>query len=295
MTDRTFRFGVVGGQTGSAREWTAFARRVEDAGFATLLCPDAFTVAAPFGALSAAAAVTTTLRLGTFVLATPLHPAASIAWDAASLDRLSDGRLELGLGAGRPTAAAEAELLGVPFGTPGERIAQLERTIRDVRGLLATAAGNAGAGGDQAMGPDSGLVPAQRPGPPILIAGRGPKILRLAATEADIVSIAVSDEPSLADRVEWLRDYAGDRFDQLELNINIFALGDEIAPWMTRMFNVDPRVARDNQDIRVLNGDLSTIVDTLRRRRDTYGISYVLVNSFAMEKMAPVVERLAGT
>src|SRR5436305_13287976 len=86
MTDRTFRFGVVGGQVGTADDWTTLVRRIEDAGFATLLNPDAFAVNAPFVSLAAAAAVTTNLRLGTFVLAAPLRTPAGIAWEAASLD-----------------------------------------------------------------------------------------------------------------------------------------------------------------------------------------------------------------
>ena len=295
MTDRTFRFGVVGGQAGSADEWTTLVRRIEDAGFATLLNPDAFTVNAPMVSLAAAAAVTTTLRLGTFVLAAPLRTPAGIAWEAASLDRLSGGRFELGLGAGRPAAAAEAELLGVPFGTPGERVERLAGTIRGVKSLMAAAAHNAEAHPGQPMTADGGLVPVQRPHPPIMIAGSGPKVLKLAAAEADIMSMAVSTEADLGDRVDRLRELAGDRFDQIELNTNVFAVGDEIAPWMTHLFGVDPSQAKDNQDLRVLNGDTNTITDVLRRRRDRFGVSYVLVNSFAWEKLAPVVEKLAGT
>jgi len=295
MTDRTFRFGVVAGQAGPADEWTTLVRRVEDAGFSSLLNPDAFTVGAPFVALAAAAAVTTSLRLGTFVLAAPLRTPAGIAWEAASLDRLSGGRFELGLGAGRPQAAAEADLLGVPFGTPGERVDRLAGTIRGVRSLMTAAAHTADKHPGQAMAADAGLVPVQRPTPPIMIAGSGPKVLKLAAAEADIMSLAVNTEADLADRVTRLRELAGERFGGIELNTNIFAVGDAVAPWMTSRFGVDPARARDNQDLRVLNGDPATMADVLRRRRDQFGVSYVLVNAFAWEKLAPVVAKLAGT
>ncbi|HEY4017697.1 MAG TPA: LLM class flavin-dependent oxidoreductase, partial [Pseudonocardiaceae bacterium] len=136
----------------------ALARQVEDVGFNTLLMPDTVNVAAPFSALAAAAAVTTELRLGTFVLAAPLRPAAAIAWETASLDRLSDGRFELGLGAGRPDAAREAELFGLPFGTPGERVDRVADAVR-------------------ALGDDR---------PRIMIAAAGKRMLGLAGREADI-------------------------------------------------------------------------------------------------------------
>ena len=105
---------------------------LEQLGFSTLLCPDGTGTFAPFQALSAAAAATSTLRLGTYVLASPLRTPGEIAWETASLDVLSGGRFELGLGAGRPDAERDARL-GVPFGRPGERIRRIEQTLQAVR------------------------------------------------------------------------------------------------------------------------------------------------------------------
>jgi probable F420-dependent oxidoreductase len=298
MTDRKFRFGVVGGQLRDVAQWTAFARRVEDAGFATMLVPDTFNVSSPFVALASAATVTTQLRLGTFVLATPLRTPGSIAWESASLDRLSGGRFELGMGAGRPDAAAEADVLGLPWGSPARRVEQLAEAIRGVRAVFATAADVAARDGGRPLGGYDYLRPVQQPAPPMLVAGAGRKVLTLAAREADIVGLGVSadsGEDVLAEKVAIVRDAAGDRFDELELSFNIFSAGEsEIPPWMIERFGVDPAKIADNQSLAVLTGSPDTMADVLQRRRDRFGISYVSVNAMAMEAFAPVVERLAG-
>jgi probable F420-dependent oxidoreductase len=267
MVERAFRFGVVAGRVESRTQWTGFARHVEDVGFDTLLMPDTVNVAAPFSALASAAAVTTDLRLGTFVLATPLHPAAAIAWETASLGRLSDGRFELGLGAGRPDAAREAELFGLPFGTPGERVDQVAAAVR-------------------ALGHDR---------PRIMIAAAGNRMLGLAGREADIVNLALpptSGEADVTATVERLRELAGPRFDELELCYNTFAVGavDNLPPWV----RIQPEQARDNQVLAVLTGGASEIADVLLRRRVELGISYVAVNQYAMEAFVPVIDLLAG-
>ena len=131
--ERRFRFGAVAGFGRSGQDWAANARHIEQLGFSTLLCPDGTGTFAPFQALSAAAAVTSTLRLGTYVLASPLRTPGEVAWESASLDVLSGGRFELGLGAGRPDAERDAARLGVPFGGPAERIRRIEETLQAVR------------------------------------------------------------------------------------------------------------------------------------------------------------------
>lgn len=298
MSDRRFRFGVVAGQVDGMAQWGTLVRRVEDAGFDTLLTPDTFNVAAPFTALASAATISPRLRLGTFVLVAPLRTSASIAWESASIDRLSGGRFELGLGAGRPDAEGEARLFGLPWGTPGERVARLAEAIRDVREIFAAAHESAGAGGAQrGPGGNGYLRPDQVPHPPIMVAGHGAKILGLAAREADIVAIGLpgdAGEDQLGEKVAVLRAAAGDRFDRIELNTNVFGVGDgELPPWLRR-FGVDPATARDNRSIAVLNGDPGTIADVLLRRRDRFGVSYVTVSGQAFEAFAPVIEKLAG-
>jgi probable F420-dependent oxidoreductase len=298
MADRKFRFGVVAGQANDLDQLAAFVRQTEDAGYDVLLSPDTMNLAAPFTTLTAAATLSRTLRVGTFVLAAPLYRPAAIAWQTASIDRLTGGRFELGIGAGRPDAAGEAERLGVPWGSPGQRVDQVAETLTGVKATFADAFEAA----DKASGgapPEHGFLrPAQRPHPPVMIAAGGPKLLSLAAREVDIISFAGGSragEADLAERVRLVREAAGDRFDDLELSLNVFAVGDtELPPWITGRFGIDPALATDNQLLSVLNGDTDTIADVLLRRRDEFGISYVCVNSFAMAAFAPVVERLSG-
>jgi probable F420-dependent oxidoreductase len=296
MADRKFRFGVVGGLASDLDELAAFVRRVEDGGYETLLSPDTFNIAAPFATLGAVAAMSRTLRVGTFVLDVPLRRPAAIAWEAASIDRLSGGRFELGIGAGRPGAEGEAKLLGVPWESAARRVDRVAAALAEIKGMFATAV--AAAPGGQPVVEHGYLRPAQTPHPPVLIAAAGPRLLGLAAREADMVSFALAKDTSdaaLADRVRTVREAAGDRFDDLELSVNVQAAGDGPLPsWLTGRFGVDPELARDNGSIAVLTGNPDTIADVLLRRRDRFGISYVTVAAHAVDAFAPVVERLAG-
>jgi probable F420-dependent oxidoreductase len=291
MSDRTFRFGLVAGQADSAEQWTGLVRRAEETGYDVLLIPDTPNVISPFPALAMAAAVTSTIRLGTFVLNVPLRSPGSIAWDSAGLDRLSGGRFELGLGAGRPDGHQDATRLGLPWGTPGERVNQLAESLHRVRAIHADAAG----AGASPFGGANHLLPVQ-PKLPVMIAGGGRRMLGLAAREADIVAVAGgSDEKGLAAGVETVREQAGDRFDQLELSTNIFSVGDApLPPWLSSQFGIDESKAKDNGLLAVLNGSTGEMCDVLKRRRDTFGISYVTVNSLGMEAFLPVLEQLRG-
>lgn len=128
-----FRFGVTTGGATALAEWTATARRVEAQGYATLLVPDTLSTMAPLPALAAAAAVTSTLHVGTWVLCDPLRNPRQVAWEAASLDRLTGGRFELGLGAGRPGAENDAERLNVAWPTPSARVDRLAGSVAEIR------------------------------------------------------------------------------------------------------------------------------------------------------------------
>src|SRR4051794_41409909 len=127
-----FRFGLVG-VARSREQWLGLATRVEGLGFDSLLVPDNLDGVAPIPACAAAATVTTRLTVGPYVLATPLRTPGLVAAEAAGLALLAQGRVELGLGAGRPDSEAEATRLGLPFGTPGERVRHLEATVGAVR------------------------------------------------------------------------------------------------------------------------------------------------------------------
>ena len=292
MSDRIFRFGLVAGPGGSAKDWAALAKHAEDLGFSTLLAPDAAGVVAGYGMassvpyLAAAAAATEHLRVGNFVLAAPSRTPGSIAWDAAALDQLSQGRFELGLGAGRADAHVAARLLGWEWETPGSRVRRLRESVAEVRRIFT-----------ESLAGDEELVafkPVQKPGPPVLVAGGGDRVLTFAAQHADIVAFHQSTEDELGKHVRLVREAAGDRFDELELSYNIWVIGDaEIPAWFSQ-FGLDPETADDNRSLGVLNGDIATGIDVLKRRRDELGVSYITINSFALDAAGPIVEALAG-
>jgi probable F420-dependent oxidoreductase len=284
MGERRFRFGLTNGQVTDMQTWTDSARRAESMGYATFLLPDTLNTPAPIPALAAAAAVTNSLRVGTWVLCDPLRNPRVLAWEVASLDRLCGGRFELGLGAGRPGAERDAALLDVPYGSPGERVRRLVASVATVRTLLAGAEpGFPGA--------------AQQPRVPILIAASGPKLLTFAAREADIVAFGwppATTEPEARERVERVRDAAADRFGDVELAAGLIAVGDEDHPWLARM-GVSTRGLADAGAVTVLTGTAREMADTLRRRRDALGLSYLTVPAQSAELFAPVVAELAGT
>ncbi|MGW4794329.1 LLM class flavin-dependent oxidoreductase [Nonomuraea sp. NPDC004297] len=260
MTDHPFRFGTVAGQAPDAGAWTGLARRAEGLGYSTLLVPDTLGTFSPFTAAGVAAAATTTLRVGTYVLSAPNRTPRAVAWEAATLHRLTGGRFELGLGAGRPDAESDAAALGVRFGTPGERIERLSQTIEAVEDVR------------------------------ILVAASGTRLLRLAAHRADTVALGVPPhhtEEQLAAKIDELYELAGDRFHRLELAMNLACAGAEPPEWALTRFG--------RSGTGILTGTVTEMADTLRRRRDRLGISYVSVNAQFVDAFAPVVERLAGT
>ena len=287
-SDRRFRFGAVAGFGRNGPEWAATAQRIEQLGFSTLLCPDVTGMLAPFQALSAAAAATSTLRLGSYVLAAPLRTPGTVAWETASLDVLSGGRFELGLGAGRPDAARDAARLGLPFGTPAERVSRVEQTLAAVNARYA--------GSDEASGYDA-VRGVQRPRPPVLLAGTGPRTMRLAASEADILALGLppqSTDEDLAATSGRLRAIAADAFDRLELNVNIALVGDDIPSQAGSWLGADPAELIRAGSITVLTGSPRQMADTLLRRRDRSGVSYLSVNAMFAGAFAPVVELLTG-
>ncbi len=278
--ERPFRFGLVAGRVRDGAEWSDTARRAEQAGYSTLLAPDSMQTLAPWPALAAAAAATRTLRLGTYVLAAPFHTAGEVAWHAASLDLLSGGRFELGLGAGRPGAEHDADRLGLPFGSPGQRVDQLTELIKGVRAALA---------GEMYPSPATPL--------PVMIAGAGRRMLTLAAAEADIVALGLAPqatEDDLAAKVLLLREAAGARADDIELAFSLHGVGDELPDWLTKSFGLDVPTLVASGAVSLLTGSPREMADRLLRRRERTGISYVITNSMFLEPLAGVIELLDG-
>ncbi|MBL7253945.1 LLM class flavin-dependent oxidoreductase [Paractinoplanes lichenicola] len=272
MTEREFRFGVVAGRAATGDEWAATARRAEGLGYDTLLVPDTLHTLSPFAALAAAAVVTTRLRVGTYVLSAPNRTPGLVAWEAETLQLISGGRFELGLGGGRPGAERDAEALGGDFGTPAERLARVGATIDAVRGLA-------------------------KP-PSVLVAASRPRMLRLAAERADTVALGLpprTTEPELARTVEALRAAAGERFARLELHLNVAAVAPapgDVPPWLSRMVGGDPVEMASAGGIAFLTGSPERIADLLCRRREEFDVSYVGVSGLFMEEFAPVIALL---
>lgn len=298
MSPRLFRFGVVAAQARSGAAWAAQARRAEELGYATLVIPDGLPYTlAPFPALAFAAAATTTLRVGTYVIANDFRNPVLLAKDAATLDFLSGGRFELGLGAGRPGAEADNRMLGIPFESGGARLARLAEALPLIKALLAGE--RASAPGPHYAVAEATIAPApvQRPHPPILIAGSGPRLLALAAREADIVALGLRPDETAAGaaaKIALLRAAAGERFAALELNLNLVAVGGRATRYIAAQFGGGTAALVNSGAVAVLTGAVEEMCAQLLARRESLGISYLTVSSELMEALAPVVARLAG-
>jgi probable F420-dependent oxidoreductase len=298
MTGHPFRFGVVAAQARSGEEWAEKARRIESMGYATLLMPDTLQhTLAPLPALTAAAMATRTLRVGTYVIANDFRNPVLLAKEVATVDVLSGGRFELGLGVGRPTAAEDNRMLGIPFDSGAVRVARLSESLALLKALLsgqpATAGGPHYAAGKAQISPR----PLQQPRPPILVAAARPRLLELAAREADIIALGIAPteaEAGVAERIGWIRAAAGSRFDQLELNLNLMAVGQQVPRWIASQMGLTAESLARSGAISALTGTTDEMVETLQRRRESLGISYIVVGDELMDGLAPAVERLTG-
>lgn len=310
--DRKFRFGVQCSSASSASEWRDRARKMEDLGYSTLFMPDHFigTPLAPMVAIAMAAEATTTLRVGHLVLGNDYKHPAIVAKEAATIDLLSEGRMELGIGAGWMTV--DYEKAGIPLDPPGVRIARLAEAIAIVKGL--TSDGPFSFAGEHytVTELDGMPKPVQRP-LPLVIGGGGKKVLTLAAREADIIGIngnlksgkpgdpdqAPNMNPASTDaKLAWVRDAAGVRYDDIE--IQAFAgfvhftddpLG--MAAAMAPAFDTTPDDVLDSPV--GLVGTVESMIETLERRRDRWDMTYHVVGAEHLDQFAPVVARLAGT
>ena len=320
---RPFRFAVQSFNTDSGKAWAEQARRVEALGYSALHLADHLIgpgdalaktnhpvqniAAVP--AMAFAAAATETLKIGCRVFCIDYRLPVVLTKEAMTLDLLSDGRLELGLGAG--WLEEEYHAVGIPFDSPGRRIERLERVVRAIKAASVEGA-VAIDDGDVAWRDFEALPkPVQRPYPPIMIGGGAPKVLRLAGREADIVSLNFNNRSgmigpdgvrlSTADetdkKIGWIREGAGARFDDIEIEIGAYFtfVTDKDAALVSNFaqnFGLSEEAMRHHPH--ALFGSVATIVDELLARRERYGISYVTVGDQAIDAFAPVVEVLAG-
>ncbi|MGQ0431788.1 MAG: TIGR03621 family F420-dependent LLM class oxidoreductase [Microthrixaceae bacterium] len=306
-----FRFGIQCRGPADADGWPALARKVEDLGWSTLTVADHLDdQLAPIPAVMAAAAATTTLRVGTMVLANDYRHPVIVAKEAATLDVLSGGRFELGIGAGWMTSDYEAA--GIPLDRPGVRIDRLAEALAVMRGLWADGPFSFEGEHYQVHDLDGRPPPATSGGPMLVIGGGGERVLRLAARTADIVAVNVNlnagviDErafpdgtPDATDRkVAWLREEAGDRFAELELQVRVHLamITDERATVIEDMapaFGLTPAEAAATPH--ALIGSVEEVRDQLIERRERWGISYLGMSGDQLDAFAPVVAELAGT
>jgi probable F420-dependent oxidoreductase len=295
----------------SSSEWIDTAKKAEALGYSALLMPDHFgDQLSPIAALSTAAAVTETLRVGSLVFATDFRHPAVLAKETATLDLLSDGRLEVGMGAGWMTE--DYTWTGIAHDRAGVRIDRMIEAIAVLRGLWGDGAFSFD-GAHYTISEMKGLPkPVQPGGPPIIVGGGAKRVLSTAARLADIVgvnpnvgegkvgaeAIASMSADATDEKLGWVRDAAGDRFDDIEISILKFVTivtddRDTVAGKVGGAMGMDAATLLASPH--TLVGSAEQIVDELVEQRERWQGSYVTVQSDAFEAFAPVVAALAGT
>ena len=307
---RPFRFGIQASKAGSRKEWVELAKTTEDNGFSSLTMPDHFTdQLAPVPALMSAADATKNLRIGALVWDNDYKHPVVLAKELATMDLLSDGRLEIGIGAG--WMATDYEQSGMVYDKPGVRIDRflegLEIIKRAMTGEKFSFTGQHYKITDYVSAP----LPVQRPCPPILIGGGGPRVLKLAAQLADIVGINPSMKDgvvnaetithmtaeAVSEKIKIVENAAGPRMQNIELNIRTFLVNiresaDEAINGTANMFKVDPKMVADSPF--ALMGPPAKIAEDLLARRERWGLSYIIVGGEDVSSFAPVIKILAG-
>lgn len=320
---RPFRFAVQSFNAESAAQWKDRARAAEDLGYSALHLADHLLGPGPalaktnhppqnlaaVPAIATAAAVTERLKVGCRVFCVDYRPAVVLIKEAMTLDLLSDGRLEFGIGAG--WLAEEYRAMGYQLDSPGRRIERLGRVVAAYR-AFASGAPLEIINDDIEWQGFAGLPqPVQRPHPPLLIGGGAPRILKLAGREADIVSLnfnnasgvigPVGVQSSVAEetdrKIGWIREGAGSRFTDIELEVGAYftTVTDQAVPVLEQFaaaFGISATEMREHPH--ALIGSVDSLAEMLEARRERYGISYVTVPDAAMHAFAPVVARLAG-
>ena len=307
---RPFRFGIQGRSTGPRDPWLEMIRRVDALGYDSYLALDHFVRGLdPVASLMAAAMTSERLRIGSFVFDNDFRHPALLAKAAASLDVLSGGRLELGVGAG--WLKEEYDQTGIPFDLPGVRITRMTEAVQLLRRIF-TEEHPVSFSSEHYTVTD--LIcpprPVQRPHPPFIIGGGSKRILSVAGREGDIVGITTRARPdgskdttdntaaATAQKIAWVREAAGDRFAAIELNVIVsdVHVTDDRAGTAERVgaqYGLTPEDVLESPQI--LIGSVDEMVERLQERRERYGFSYIVVAEPNMEALAPVVARLSGT
>jgi probable F420-dependent oxidoreductase len=316
---RPFRFGLQAPRTTDPDEWLAVARRAERDGYHAFLAPDHVGRLSTFPALMAAAAVTERISIGSWVLNQDFRPPAVLAQEAASVQLLTNGRLELGVGAG--WAKHEYIQTGIQFDSGSVRVNRFDEYLQVVKGLLSTREPYSFEGSWFRIQEYQPLPHLERFSPPPIVVGGGSRmVLSVAGRQADIISVATRATPdglfdvsnmtveAVENKLRWIRDSAGDRYNQIELNMTIrelhvvddrrAAASAILERWRapgSRMARVDELT----EDAILASpyfalGTLDEIVAQLEAARERWGFSYIQVEGRDIEAFAPVMARLAG-
>jgi len=308
--DRRFRFGIQLAQPLEGRTWADTARHVEEVGYSTLFLPDHFgDQLAPVPAMMAAADATTTLNVGTLVFDNDYKHPLILAKEIATIDRLVGGRVEFGLGAG--WMRADYEQAGLPYDAPKVRVDRFMEGVQIIKGLWSDEPVSFDGEHYTITGHNGLPKPATPGGPPVIIGAGGKRMLRFAGEHADIVGIsatiasgeidAATGRDAAVDRfgekLGWVKDGAGDRFDDIELNIQVAvtSITDDamgFAGILAPMFGVSPEMVLDTPATAI--GTVDEICARFEQRREQWGLSYVVFMADAFESALPIVERLTG-
>jgi len=292
--ERPFRFGVTMLAPDDRDGWVAKCRRAEALGYDVVGVADHLGLPAVFPALVLAAEATERVRLTPYVLNAGFSNPTLLAREVATTDQFTGGRLELGLGAGY--TKREFDAAGIPFQRPGSRVDHLERTVAELRRCFA----------------DPEFVPAcaQSGGPPMMLGGRGDRMLGLAAREAAVVAFSgvgagkddapplrLADAEAMDDRVAYVRGLLGERAGEVELNVLIHRVADtRDRRAAAEELAADDRVPLTADELlevpTVLFGTVRQRAEQLREHRDRYGFSYITVLEGWMDEFAPVIELL---
>jgi probable F420-dependent oxidoreductase len=307
---RRFRFGIQLSTAPSGGDWAALARQAEDLGYSTLFMPDHFgDQLAPVPALMAAADATTELRVGALVFDNDYKHPVVLAKELATIDVLSGGRLEVGLGAG--WMQSDYDQSGIPMDRPGVRVTRMEEGIAVIKGCFADSPFSYEGDYYTITDYDGHPKPAQT-APPFLIGGGAQRVLSIAAREAQIVGINPSIHSGHVDaaaaqngaaevtdqKLAWVREAAGERYADLEINMLQFAgiVTDDrrgTAEMMAPLFGLPPEELDTYPHACI--GTIEEIADSLRERRERWDVSYVVFQGDTMEPLAPVVAALRDT
>jgi probable F420-dependent oxidoreductase len=279
---KAFRFGVVTGGHASRSAWIALAQRVEELDYSSLLIPDVLgTPLAAMTALAVAATATTILRVGSYVFVNDYRNPALLAREIATLDQLSDGRVELGLGAGN--WPHEYQQLGIPFDKAGVRVSRFAEGLSIIKQFFTSETVNFSGQYYTTTALRPVPRPVQQPHPPILIGSAGRRMLTLAAREADIILLI----PPVEEKIGWIREAAGERFEHLELGQAAFGIeltdGPVAAAPPFEGMPVESRPMTTQQ-----------AVAYLLEQREHLGVSYIQIQERQFENFAPIVAQLHG-